>query len=501
VARTYYRFLAAIALAVAIEHLQAELFVLWPALGRARQVLAQPMPDPVIGDPNFVGGNGTTSSFGANGYSTAPYYPNNYGSSAPARPSSPTRPASWPGGSQDPASPSAPPPAVSRNSADPGAAPGSPTRGGASLPPGTSGPTPPAQVPVGSFVAAPGAVRKSPADPPYDPATIVAHIGSEVIQANEVLPGLNQRLALIMTERSKEIAQLPPDERHKQIDELQRLLMKQFIQDMIKLKLLVSDVRQKVPAEGLKKNEEIFRKDFNSRMIKKLMEDYKATSIIDLENKLRNYGSSLDAQRAVYIEQGLAVGWLGQVTKDEQEPSHEQMLAYYREHSVDWETPARVRWEQLTAKFNNFDSKRSAYRALAQWGNEVQRGAPFAAVAKAHSQGITAEEGGTHDWTSKGSLRSTVLDEVLFGLPEGTLSVILEDEDGFHIVRVIQREELKLTPFTEVQAEIKKRLHDGNRDKQKSAYIAKLRERTPVWTIFDEPPTATAQRPGAPLTR
>ena len=450
VARIDYRFLAAIALAVAIEQL----------------AFAQLVPDAAIGDPNVMGGYGATGSVGPGGITTAPYFPNNTGPSGPTRPTAPSRPASWPGGSEDPANP--PPQAP-----------------------------PPVNVPP----AAPAVARKSPTEPPYDPAMIVAHIGSEVIQANEILPGLHQRLNLIMTEKSKELAQLPPDERRKQIDELQRLLMEQFVKDMIKLKLLVSDVRHKVPAEGLSKNEEIFRKDFNSRMIKKLMEDYKATSIIDLENKLRDYGSSLEAQRAVYIEQGLAVGWLGQQTREEQEPSHEQMLAYYRDHSTEWETPARARWEQLMVRFDNFDSKRSAYRALAQWGNEIVRGAPFAAVAKAHSQGLTADEGGAHDWTSKGSLRSTVLDEVLFGLPEGQLSQILEDEDGFHIVRVVQREDLKLTPFTEVQPEIKKRLHDGNKEKQKTAYIAKLRERTPVWTIFDPPPASMAQRPGTPPVR
>ncbi|MBI3838970.1 MAG: peptidylprolyl isomerase [Planctomycetia bacterium] len=466
-ARTYYRFLTAIALAVAIEHLHADLFTTWPTLGRARLALAQLVHDAALDDPNVVGGYGASGSAGRNGYPAAPYY--NTGPSAPTHPGSPTRPSSWPGGSQDPAGAAAPGAAV--------------------------------QPPPGVPTAAPSAVRKSPTDPPFDPATIVAHVGSEVIQANEILPSLNQRLALIMAEKSQEIGQLPPDERRAQIDELQRLLMKQFVQDMIKLKLLVSDVRHKVPAEGLSKHEEIFRKDFNSRMIKNLMADYKASSIIDLENKLRESGSSLEAQRTVYIEQGLAVGWLGQQTKEEQEPSHEQMLTYYREHSSEWETPARVRWEQLTVKFDNFDSKRSAYRALAQWGNEIRRGAPFGAVAKAHSQGITAEEGGAHDWTSKGSLRSTVLDEVLFGLPEGMLSQILEDADGFHIVRVVQREDLKQTPFTEVQAEIKKRLRDGNKDKQKAAYIAKLRERTPVWTIFDETAYSTAQRPGAPPVR
>ena len=123
-----------------------------------------------------------------------------------------------------------------------------------------------------------------------------------------------------------------------------------------------------------------------------------------------------------------------------------------------------------------------------RWGNEVWSGKPFAEVAKAHSQEPHAEDGGLHDWTTKGALRSTVLDEAVFApsLPPGALSPILEDLDGFHIVRVIERQPVNRTPFADVQNDIKKRLHDGDKDRQRVAYINKLREQMPVMTIFDE---------------
>ena len=59
---------------------------------------------------------------------------------------------------------------------------------------------------------------------------------------------------------------------------------------------------------------------------------------------------------------------------------------------------------------------------------------------QAHSQDISATDGGVHSWTNKDSLVSEVLDEAIFTLPVGQLSQILEDKRGFHIVRVVERE-------------------------------------------------------------
>lgn len=460
-ARTYLRFLIAIALAVVIEHLRAELHVTWPALGRSGLALAQRIPDPGFGDPNATT-YGLGAGGGMGGYGGNPNFPTTLGPTAPLRPTSPVRPPTWPGGSQDP------------------------TRPAAAGPPGAARVA--TAMPSSALSAAGIGSGKSPADPPYDPASILARVGSEVIQANELLPMVNRALEANIAPHAAEIAALAPDVRERELNRARRNYMKQAVNEMISTKLLLSELRRRVPEEGLKKSDKQVRDYFNSEGINHLKADYKATSIVDLDNKLRSLGSSLEAQRTVFMEQQLASYWLKeQVKKEDKEPSLEQMLDYYREHAVDWETPARVRWEQLTAKFTNFDSKEQAYASLALWGNDiVVRGVPFAQVAKAHSQDFAGEEGGLHDWATRGSLRSTILDQALFVLPPAALSQVIEDDDGFHIVRVIERQEAKRTPFSEVQPEIKLKMHDGGKDQQRREYLAKLRGYIPVWTVFDQ---------------
>jgi parvulin-like peptidyl-prolyl isomerase len=119
-------------------------------------------------------------------------------------------------------------------------------------------------------------------------------------------------------------------------------------------------------------------------------------------------------------------------------------------------------------------------------------------VAKAHSHGFSAADGGVNDWTTQGSLRSTALDATIFALPVGALSQIVEDEDGFHIVRVIEREEHHHVPFNEVQAEIKQRLLDKDQAKGMTQYLAKLRERTPVSDLLKGDNSTIAARPANP---
>jgi hypothetical protein len=486
VARANLRLLAAIALAIATEPLRIELSASSQAPGLAGRAYAQVIPDPGFGDPYATGGYGDARPNTSGVVIGTPQIPMNFGPSAPMAPAAVSRPASWPGGTADPARTSAGPP--------PAAVP---------YTPGSTASVPPGGLPVGMPIAQqPSAPRKPPSEPPYDSAEIVAHVGSEVIQASEVLLAVNQHLAMIETQHAAELAKLSPDERSQQLNPLRRELMKRAVDDIVKVKLLLAELRRKVPPEALAKHEKIMREHFNAHEIKRLMEEHKATSVPDLEKKLHALGSSLESQRTVFVERQLAGSWLNEHTKDEPQPAtHEHLLAYYHQHVAEWDTPARVRWEQLSAKFQNFDSKQEAYQNLARWGNDVLRGAPFAAVAKAHSQEVAAEDGGVHDWTNQGSLRSTVLDQVLFSLPEGALSQILEDEDGFHIVRVLQREVAKRAPFTEVQRDIKKALQDGGKERRQMEYLTKLQQQIPVATIFDEDFVARTSQPSAAVVR
>ncbi|MEX2111965.1 MAG: peptidyl-prolyl cis-trans isomerase [Pirellulales bacterium] len=464
VARNALRILIGLSLAVAFEHVRPGVISVVTNLGPPAFAVAQVPGNyyPPGYDPNLPAGYSDPTGVGANNADA--FGVNNYGPSSPTAPTNPPRPAGWPG-------------------AAPNAA--------AQLPDGALPP------PVG--VNAPAAAPvpfKDPTEPPYEPAAILAHVGSEVVQASEILPAVHQTLDAYLERVEEQLAKAPDDFKEKQIAQWHRELVKRTLDDTIKIKLLIADIRATAPKEGVEKNVSHMRKGFNESEIKRLKELYKATSVVDLENKLRQQGGSLESQRMAYVDRNMAIGWAMSQIKEKKEPSHEEMVNYYREHIAQWGHPARSRWEQLTAQFDKFPSRAEAWRAIAAWGTQIQNGAPFAEVARANSHGFAAEEGGLNDWTTHGSLRSTVIEQAIFGLPVGVLSQILADEEGFHIVRVVEREEQHTTPFIEVQPEIKKKLHEGGKLEAMNEYIEALRQRTPVHTIFDAD-SPLASRPDA----
>jgi hypothetical protein len=161
-----------------------------------------------------------------------------------------------------------------------------------------------------------------------------------------------------------------------------------------------------------------------------------------------------------------------------------------------------VRFEQLTVKITASRPRDQAWGMLAAMGNEVMQGKPFAEVARARSEWPTAATGGVYEWTTKGSLVSKVIDEAVFMLPVGQLSAILDDGSALHIVRVTERTDAGRVPFIEAQVEIRGKLQEERRKRQMDEYLATVRDRTPVWTIFDDEPggpvqaaTQTASKP------
>ena len=118
-------------------------------------------------------------------------------------------------------------------------------------------------------------------------------------------------------------------------------------------------------------------------------------------------------------------------------------------------------------------------------GNRVIAGATFADVAKSASDGPTAKEGGRRDWTHQGSLSAEALNQALFNLPVGQLSPILESSDGYHIIRVTERQELTRKSFLDVQKDIKDKIQKERFEKKYQEYVKKLRDRYPISTVFD----------------
>lgn len=338
----------------------------------------------------------------------------------------------------------------------------------------------PAQTPDSPTIASADPRLKDPSFQArvLDPTTLIARVGDQPVLAGDLLPVVNQMLQSYETKLTR-----------REFDTQRTMAVRQLLPRKIDEKLTFLDFLRTVPSdkqdEVLKNISKQVDKQFYEMVVDRLMERFEATSLADLEAKLRHFGSSITRQKLSFKEQQISQFMIARQAEKIEEITYDELLNYYQDHAKEYSFSAKARWEKLTVLFDRFPTKAAAEHAIVEMGNQVLMGKPFSVVAKELSQGTNAIDGGRHDWTSKGSLVSTVLDESLFTLPVGQLSQILEDERGFHIVRVVERHAAGRTPFADAQDDIRKELSEANRKQVMADYVARLRRDTYVWTIFD----------------
>jgi parvulin-like peptidyl-prolyl isomerase len=350
-----------------------------------------------------------------------------------------------------------------------------------------------------------------------DTAQIVGWVGSEVVLASDLIVGIDALLEAAYRDK------LSPEQLKAQqtkyraevirgIRELvtgvldgndltqgqkeRKIIITQLLKRQIQTKLVCHDARREIPEEGFSEVEKNFGKHFEKQMLPKMMEEAGVETRQELDQKLRGEGISLQRVKRAFIQQALAQTWVREKLNLNQEVTYDEMVAYYRDHLSEYEHPARARWEELMVRISKFPNEAAAYAEIARMGNQVWNNVPFSQVAKASSHGATADEGGLRDWTTQGNLVSGVLDRSVFGLPVGQLSPILRTEDGYHIVRVIEREEAGRTPFLEAQVEIRSKIQHERFNGEYAAYIDRLHRDIPVRTASNLPvqPETTTRR-------
>lgn len=310
-------------------------------------------------------------------------------------------------------------------------------------------------------------------------AQLVARVGGTAILQSDIDPIVTKLLDI--NKKQLQFDQLSPADR----EAARKILSQKAVEYLIDSKLTYEDARRTVPAENFKKIHDDVGDHFEKKVVPMWMKREGYASRAELEAGLRAKGSSYEHEKRIFVEQYVADTWKKQSVKVSQEVTHEQLLEYYQEHIADFTHQAQARWEELVVRKAKHADPEEARFKLAEMGNRVLNGEAFADVAKAESEGPTAASGGARDWTTQGALVSKVLDQVLFGLPVGQMSQIIEDNQGFYIVRVVERKEGGQTPFGEAHTEIRKKIREERREKEDKAYVARLRAEIPVWTVFD----------------
>lgn len=309
-------------------------------------------------------------------------------------------------------------------------------------------------------------------------AMVIARVGPEVVLESD----------LITPSVAEWLEKVTPGLKQEQVRELKMQVYQHLLTQHIESLMVYVDACRTIPEEAIPEIEAKVNEAFDAEQLPKLMQSANVANSLEYEQLLRSRGQSLDRLRKAFFERAIAQQWLQQAIEAGAggEIPHAELIAYYQEHLADYEYPAKAKFEELCVRFGSSRSRDEAWGKLAAMGNRVLSGEAFAEVAKQDSDGPTASQGGGYDWTSQGSLRSDVIDEAIFSLPEGKLSTILEDEMGLHIIRVVERTDAGRVSFLDAQVEIRENLRMERHKKTVDEYLAKVRERTPVWTIFDD---------------
>lgn len=205
---------------------------------------------------------------------------------------------------------------------------------------------------------------------------------------------------------------------------------------------------------------------------------------------LRAQGRTLDAfkrelaqaQEARLREEAVRKAVVGPV-----EPTEADLLAYYGANQERYQTePEKIRVAHILVR-----EARLADELLGR----IAGGADFAALARAHSvDEKTREQGGETDWfTYYGSPFSAKVTEAIWPAGVGEVKLV-DDEEGFHLLKVLERKAAVVPPLVEVRETVKADYVREEEGKRWDAWYSARRARAKVSAL--DPVLAAAMASG-----
>ncbi len=322
---------------------------------------------------------------------------------------------------------------------------------------------------------------------PTDPAAVIAVVGQSKILMGDVKPKVDARIRSVV---EKSPQQVPKDQIKFARVNLTRGFLAQAIQTkMMRESFLLSQVGTQA-AEKRKEASEMMasraRQMFIDSEVPELLKRYQVNDMTELDEKLRAEGTSLPARQRDFTDAMLGHLYIREKVNKDPNVSLAEIVQFYNAHQSDYQHKSQARWEQLTVLFRNFPSRQAAEEEIKAMGREAYFGGSMQAVAREKSQEPLGKSGGVHDWTNQGSLASDELDQQIFSLPINEMSEVIADQNGLHIIRVLERKPAGVRPLRDLQDEIRKKIQAQKVAADQRKMLEQMNNLVPVWSLFPE---------------
>ena len=139
-------------------------------------------------------------------------------------------------------------------------------------------------------------------------------------------------------------------------------------------------------------------------------------------------------------------------------PTPREVEEYYKVHQEKWRDKDMLKISTITIpKFSPEPGTSAAkQKQLAQEiRSKIVAGADFATMAKTYSQDSRAENGGEWDWMERKLMKPAMADTA-FGLKDGGVSPLIEDETAYIIIYLDAKKLGSATPLEKIRGDIEK---------------------------------------------
>ena len=319
-----------------------------------------------------------------------------------------------------------------------------------------------------------------PRDLPY--ATMrAAAVGDEIITINELATSVSEKMKDVLGGQQAQMSEAD-------LYEVKNRVAANVLNDLINQSLILQQANTK-----MMKNEkarqmfgEFIDKKWKEEELPPLLRKTASANVYELKVKLAAEGKSYDSMKEAFRKRVLAHEFLGAEIRNKVTADKSEMMAYYNQHLDKFEMPDRMTWREVEISMARYPSPAAARQKAEEVLARLLRDEDFAAVARSVSNGPTASKGGVYVDMQPGSYGIPVVNDELNRLPVGQVSRVLEAPGSFHIIRVDSRREKGPLRFDEVQDKIRNQVLEQNWQRAFEEYLAKLRAKTLIRTMFDQ---------------
>ncbi|MCP4578541.1 MAG: hypothetical protein GY846_19880 [Deltaproteobacteria bacterium] len=165
------------------------------------------------------------------------------------------------------------------------------------------------------------------------------------------------------------------------------------------------------------------------------------------EALLRGY-VDLEQWKNRFNEQLLVKKIIEKVTQGIAQPNYQDIKQYFEVNQDEFRSPKMIEFRQIVTRTGE-----EAENLL----KRLHNGEQMSELAKKHSVAPEAENGGKVDWVAEEHLSET-MGKVLFSMPQGEISPVVETPYGYHIFEIISIRPAGLQELSDVIEEIRSKL-------------------------------------------